>query len=473
MKKKDFSLHYFYSIFSLSCLSDRFWLFTVIFILQEIGGLKLIAISQFFNGLATILLSGILGKWLDKQKRIKSMTFVLFLNNICITLCSITYMIILKCKIDNEEVIYDLLVYFGLILNALSEVASQGERMLLSKDWILVLINNDESKLSKKNATMTTLDQIMCITAPLIIGILLKNFDYSIVCATFTIWNLLSWIIEYILLKKLYSTNSNLQHKINCVNRNEEEKNEEEKIEFLGILKLYFSQSTFLAAISLSLLYMTVLAFDGLSLAYAKAQNVSEDILGLFRSVSAITGIIGSFLYVKLESKFGAPSTSLFGIFIQQFFGYCCLVSLILPGTPFYPSHYFNEWNFKDWAYRLLSLNDNNFKSSTSLDLSSSSVNPSIWVYLVTITFSRIGLWINDLAITHQMQNTIKENDRATVFGIQNSLCSFFSTMKDIFVILFPDIRTFGILMIISVAFGTISLLLNVFYFVKIKRQKL
>uniref|UniRef100_A0A0K0FTW1 Solute carrier family 40 member n=1 Tax=Strongyloides venezuelensis TaxID=75913 RepID=A0A0K0FTW1_STRVS len=465
MKGKNLTIYHFYFAYTLSCLSDRLWEFAVIFILEKIGGLKLIAISQLLNGLCTIVLSGILGKWIDKQNRMKSICFVLFINNIFISLCVLIYMIILRMNTDNTY--YDLLMYIGLLLNGISEIASDGERMLLSKDWILVLINNDQSKLCEKNATMTTLDQSTCIVAPIFIGILLKNFNYDIICLIFMIWNLISWIAEYLLIKKLYNNNISL-HEKSC----DDYIKNKEKISLSNVISIYFSQSTCYQALALSLLYMTVLAFDGLSLAYAKAHDMSEDILGIFRGISSLTGIIGAFIYMKLERKIGASIASLCGLFIQQSFNYCCLISLIIPGTLFDPIGYFNEWNFTDWSSKLLMTSSHSFKLSDSPNSISLFNNPSIWVYLITIIVSRIGLWLVDLAITHQMQQSVKDNDRGAVFGFQNSLCSFFSTIKDIFVILLPDVRTFGILMIISVAFGTISLLLGIYSYTKNKIMK-
>lgn len=52
----------------------------------------------------------------------------------------------------------------------------------------------------------------------------------------------------------------------------------------------YRRQRFFAAAFALSLLYMTVLGFDGLAISYGKAQNLPDNILGIFRSVGSILG---------------------------------------------------------------------------------------------------------------------------------------------------------------------------------------
>uniref|UniRef100_A0A915IY49 Solute carrier family 40 member n=1 Tax=Romanomermis culicivorax TaxID=13658 RepID=A0A915IY49_ROMCU len=55
-----------------------------------------------------------------------------------------------------------------------------------------------------------------------------------------------------------------------------------------------------------------------------------------------------------------------------------------------------------------------------------------------------------DLAITQIMQEQIIDNERGVINGVQHSLNQLLNMIKDILVILLPDPRTFGILIIIS-----------------------
>jgi hypothetical protein len=51
------------------------------------------------------------------------------------------------------------------------------------------------------------------------------------------------------------------------------------------------------------------------------------------------------------------------------------------------------------------------------------------------------------------MQEAIREEDRLSVFGVENALCQFFFVGKDVMAILLPDPKTYGILIIVSVLF--------------------
>lgn len=70
-----------------------------------------------------------------------------------------------------------------------------------------------------------------------------------------------------------------------------------------------------------------------------------------------------------------------------------------------------------------------------------------------------------DLSITQIMQESIIEEERNTVFGTQNAFCQLFSVLKNVIVFMFPDHRTFGILVIMSMFFVTLGFLLYIYYY--------
>jgi hypothetical protein len=67
------------------------------------------------------------------------------------------------------------------------------------------------------------------------------------------------------------------------------------------------------------------------------------------------------------------------------------------------------------------------------------------------------------------MQESVAETERGTVFGVENSLCMFFSVGKDLLAIMLPDPKTFGLLILFS--FGTVlgGFLQYIYYCLKSK----
>uniref|UniRef100_A0A914QQT9 Solute carrier family 40 member n=1 Tax=Panagrolaimus davidi TaxID=227884 RepID=A0A914QQT9_9BILA len=198
---------------------------------------------------------------------------------------------------------------------------------------------------------------------------------------------------------------------------------------------------------------MTVLGFDGLAISHGKAQGVPEDVLGIFRSIGSALGIAGALFYTVIEQKVGPRKTGLFGLILQQLFLWLCVLSIFLPGSPFDPIGYANEWTFNKWLTKFLSsiyispalktgLNENSTlhtSAATAITISEPSIvtfwnsftftgpMSSIIVFFCGITFARLGLWMADLSITQLMQEGIPEEERNTIFGVQNGLCQFFS----------------------------------------------
>jgi iron-regulated transporter 1 len=207
--------------------------------------------------------------------------------------------------------------------------------------------------------------------------------------------------------------------------------------------------------------------------------------------VSAVLGVVGALGYSFIEKKLGVRRTGLIGLSvgliaknqlkffkIQQLFLWFCIVSIFLPGTLFDPAGYIDEFSFAEWW--------SNFKSafqvdspgkdpsitttpSPSLEIDRSSM--SIIFYFVGVTFARIGVWITDLSIMQIMQESIKEEDRLSVFGVENALCQFFFVGKDIMAILLPDPRTYGLLIIVSVLFVLTGFAFYLFWFLKVSRE--
>ena len=83
-----------------------------------------------------------------------------------------------------------------------------------------------------------------------------------------------------------------------------------------------------------------------------------------------------------------------------------------------------------------------------------------------------VGLWLTDLAITQIMQESVVEEKRGTIFGVENALCQFFSVSKDIIAILLPDSKTFGLLVFVSVGAVAAAFLLFLCHLLSFKKKQ-
>lgn len=74
------------------------------------------------------------------------------------------------------------------------------------------------------------------------------------------------------------------------------------------------------------------------------------------------------------------------------------------------------------------------------------------------------GLWLTDLATNQTMQESVNENERGVVGGVQNSINQLMDLIKFTLVIVLPDVSYYGYLVIGSVSATFLSFILYLIY---------
>lgn len=97
--------------------------------------------------------------------------------------------------------------------------------------------------------------------------------------------------------------------------------------------KIYARQEIARVGIAMSLLYITVLGFSGVTAAYFKIQGLTEVLIGVFQGVGGIIAIIGTFVYVPLRRRVGTVRAGLFGMCAQFFMLMFCVAAVFAPGN--------------------------------------------------------------------------------------------------------------------------------------------
>ncbi|KAI6192358.1 Solute carrier family 40 protein [Aphelenchoides bicaudatus] len=475
-----------YSGYAISCIGDRLWTFAIVFVLERLGGIRLVCINQFIDAISAMLLSGYLGNWLDRHDRKFGTLTVLAVNNISVAISALMLFICLSMG-SFHSALYNLCIGMSIIFCAFSRCASEAEKLSFTKDWIVVLAKKEAGNtLSKKNAMLTVIDQTSSVIAPLITGYSLTFLGYQGACAFFVGVNLAFWVVERYLLTRVYEEVNELHDRERIRDSDPdlceeidiltEEKNVPLWRRLGKLLHAYFRQPVFPAAFGLTMLYMTVLGFDGLAISFGKAQKLPDNIIGWFRSAGSVLGIAGAASYAATERRLGVRSSGFIGLMLQQVFLYFCVLSIFLAGSPFNPQAYWRETTWDSWWTRFLGAfsstptTDQIGRNSTKVLTAGSSIDwatltidghqlLSIFVFFMGLTLARLGLWMADLSITQIMQQTVPERERGTVFGVQTAFCQLFSLSKDLVVLTLPDPRTFGYLIMMSVAFVTAGFL--------------
>ncbi|KAI1703257.1 ferroportin1 (FPN1) domain-containing protein [Ditylenchus destructor] len=509
---RPFRLIYFGYL--LSCIGDKLWWFAMIILFVDLGGMRLVSANQLFEALSIVLLSTSIGKWLDNSDRRRGVHILLAVNNLSIALAAVLLLTSLSLNSSTSlgSLAYYVCIILAMIICAISRCAAEGQTMTLTKDWVVLMAKKDEiDTLSRRNASMTAIMQFSSVVAPFISGQVLVLLGHRMACISLAAWNLLSWAVERRIYSQVYAEVDTLREKSPYIpdisiianqqqceflpNAYNSEPASTSALptrdhvlkwlrQMLKALKSYYNQSVFPAAISLALLFLTVLGLGGIAISYGKSQNIPDNLLGFLQSAGSLLSLCGAFSYTLLEQRIGVNKTGIVGLAIQQFFLSWCLISVWLPGSPMDLRGYFSTESPG------IETSLNNTTANEALPLPNSIIyaihknitHPasekltekpmlSIMVFFCGMVLSRIGLWIADLSIIQIMQQAVAEEERNTIFGVQNAANQLFSILKDVAAIALPDPRTFGLLIVASVICVGMGSVSYCYYLVRLRKK--
>jgi len=453
-----------YSSKFLTAWGDRLWAFGLGLLLYRIrpSDLLLVSIYGLTQSIASLLFGASIGTWIDRNTRLTAAKTFLVVQNCSVALACAALAAFFHWQQDLEDSIGSLatpaIAVITMFFAILSTLASMGSKVVVEKDWIVVIAGGDMDRLAKLNAIIRTIDLVCLTVTPALAGLLFQFTSYVFVAIFIGAWNIVSVLIEFLLLTSLYREFSDLSSAKPVAP--EPESSEGGLVASLtgsvtGWL-FYLRHRTLSAGLGLALLYCTVLGFDNTTWAFCLMQCVSESVLGALVAVSALLGLTGSLAFPPLRACLGIQRTGVLGMMALVSSLSLCVASIWLPGSPFDP-------------FRVSHLVQGNETigqedlGSDALDIDCDNHLVMSVIFLLTgIILARFGLWIADLSISQIQQEEVVEEKRGVIGGVQTSLNQFFNVTKFLLVIFLPDPHTFGILIIISFAFvsaGAISMI--------------
>lgn len=205
---------------------------------------------------------------------------------------------------------------------------------MVERDWV-VQVSASEDDLARMNTIFQTIDLCCKTMAPVFVGLLLQLTGLSTTAVVLAVWNVVSAIVEYILMSMIFKHHPNLL-------KPKKEYDEKERATSLVASvsnafegwKLYMTHSTRNAGLCLSFLYMTVLAFDSILWAFSLLQCVQEYLLSILVGVAAINGILGSMAFPCVRKFVGLECAGQLGLLVLLIALSPCVLSVFLPGSP-------------------------------------------------------------------------------------------------------------------------------------------
>ncbi|XP_027788540.2 ferroportin-like [Marmota flaviventris] len=380
---------------ALSIWGDRMWHFAMSVFLIELYGHNLLLTAVFGLVVAgSVLIFGVLiGDWIDRKPRNKVAHASLFIQNASVTACCVLLMLLFSYRREMEQIWhgwFTVACYTVLItLAAVANLAGTALTITIQRDWIVSLTGGNGSQLAGMNAAVRRLDQIINIFAPLSVGQVMTWASHVIGCGFILGWNLVSLLVEFLFLSRVYQLVPQLAVKpqqqtgkpflekqqeavnvqgeidswettdgfIHKPGTSKEPKDCRSHLEgqwvttkrFLLCLRntqrllhtcregweTYCRQTIFLPGLGLAFLYMTVLGFDCITTGYAYTQGIGGFLLSILTALSALSGLMGTILFTWLRGHYGLVTTGVISSWLHVGCLTLCVFSVFAPGSPF------------------------------------------------------------------------------------------------------------------------------------------
>lgn len=457
-----------YAAHSLSTWGDNMWWFAggVFMLHLQDDDLRLTAIYGLVIAASVIMFGASIGNWIDRTKRLTAAKTFLIVQNTCVSLCALILsgFIGYKDKIDPSYQHYGVIIVsvLAILLASIARLASSGVNIIIQKDWIVVIANNNTDKLARMNSVLRTIELTTYMLAPAAGGLLLDYIGYIGTGIFIAVWNIVSVFLEFTLLLLIYRKYPKLGsiRKPEDDNKNEDEEKRNVVKDTIEGWKTYLNHPVRNAGLGLAFLFMTVLGFDNITYGYCLLQGVPHLALGVLVGISALIGVLGSVAYPPIRARVGIERTGLIGMFLLISTSSLAVLSAFLPGSPM------------DLNFFITGSNSTNNTGGVDPVIEVSSLTfdevvqkySSVSVFLLGIILARFGLWIVDLTINQILQERVAEDKRGVVNGVQDSLNNSLDLLKCVFVIILPDMETFAILIFLSFVSINIGWLMYALY---------
>jgi iron-regulated transporter 1 len=378
------------------------------------------SIYALVRALAAVLLSPFIGQYIDRTDRLISIR-VSIIGQRCAVICScLLFWSMLEAAHVFEAWVGGLALALLSVLACIEKLCATANTVSIERDWVVVISNNDEAYLQAMNAQMRRIDLFCKLTGPLAIALIDGFSPRTAVVVTLGL-NALSMTAEYGLIARVFRSVPGLQgHDLSEETGTQTEQNLPTKARSgcieggLG-LKAYMTSAAFLPSFSLSLLYLTVLSFSGQMTTYLLTfPTLTAPIVGGIRTIATVFELASTWIAPYLISRIGPTRAGIWCLSFQI----ACLSAGV--STFFYSA------------------------AASSL--------PGVYLLIISVALSRIGLYAFDLVAQLIIQGSISSNQRASFSTTEASVQNFFELITFLTTILFPRPEQFKIPACVSFA---------------------
>ena len=407
----------------LSTWNSRVFEFGAVLYLATIfpGTLMPMSVYAVSRGLAAVVVSPLLGKYIDVGNRLQVVRVSIVLQRLVVALSCLLMWLMLKLNSLSHVVRYALLGCLA-FLASVEKLCSIMNLVSVERDWVVVIADQDDAALRSMNSQMRRIDLICKLVGPFLISV----FDGISTIMAIEVnlgMNVVSVLIEYFAIKGVYSKvpalhfskqdtitsrspggDYSIRHNIKHLR--------EASVHSSHELIFYLKHRACRPSFSGALLYLTVLSFAGQMVTYLLSSGYNSIQIAIARTISVLFEISATWLAPFVMARIGPVRSGIWFINWQML----CLASGVAA-----------FWTFPSPLIAASGL-------------------------VIGTICSRIGLWGFDLSAQMIVQDEVEAEHRGSFSSIEASFQNGFELLSYASTIYFSKPEQFRWPVLISVA---------------------
>ncbi|BGP38845.1 hypothetical protein JCM10449v2_002783 [Rhodotorula kratochvilovae] len=378
---------------------------------------------------AAIVLSGSVGHLVDEFNRVRFVRGTIIAQKGTI---AISYAIFFACFLElytaaKERREQPTLIGLFAVLTLFSmaqNLATIGISVAVERDWVTCIAQGDSAKLTRLNTYLRRIDLLSKLLAPLFVSLLTTAASYTFASALLLGLAVGATVFEFAWINLVYRRFPMLAESSSTalppptvdepverppIDRPSWTASLRAKVQQLpGRFRLrivaegrdwlaFVRAPVFFSSLAISLLYLTVLSFEGSMLAYLKSHSYDDAFVAGMRGIGVVTGLMGTMVMPLLEKRIGLVRAGTWSIFSE-------VVTLIPAVLAFFVGAPPDGKRGPTWNDALL---------------------------FAGMAVSRIGLWSFDLCQLKELQEALNDHPRRnSIMALQFSLQNIFDLVK-------------------------------------------
>ncbi|BGP69235.1 hypothetical protein NBRC10513v2_002578 [Rhodotorula toruloides] len=293
------------------------------------------SIFGFFTTGAAILFAGSVGHLVDIYPRLRFVRGSIVAQKATV---GASYAIFLACFLRLEggrhtSALIGLFVVLTL-LSMLLNLATIGISVAVERDWVTVIARGDSNQLTRLNTFLRRIDLLSKLLAPLFVSLLTTAASYTFAAAFLLGFAAGSMVFEFIWIEIVYrrlpvlagaptkATTAAAEEDVTALPNDSMPPRPLLRLKTRLIAEIqnwltFIRAPIFFSSLAISLLYLTVLSFDGSFLAWTKAHHYSDAFVAGMRGIGVVTGLLGTLVMPLLEKKIGLVRAGTWSIFSE------------------------------------------------------------------------------------------------------------------------------------------------------------